>query len=68
MSNENDKQEAIRLWRDDNACFLDDKPAKVIGWKNDFPTVAELSGPLALEWSWDTVNRIMAKDRRFKSN
>jgi len=63
-----EKQKAITLWRDDNACWLDDEPAKIVGWKNDFPTVAQVNSGLAFEWSWATVNRIMAGDRRFKSN
>ena len=65
---EQDKQETIEKWRDDNACTLDGKPAKVIGWKLDFPMVAQLHGPYAVEFSWATVNRIMSNDRAFRSN
>lgn len=68
MSNEEDKQEAIRLWRGDNACWLDGQPAKVVGWMLDFPSVVQLNGPLSLQWSWAAVNRIMSGDRHFKSN
>jgi hypothetical protein len=68
MSNQDDKNETIARWRDDNACWLDNEPAKIVGWKNDFPTVAQISGPLAFQWSWAAVNRIMTGDRRFKSN
>lgn len=67
MSNADDKAECIERYRDDNACWLDGLPAKIIGWKCDFPSVAHVSGPLSLQWSWATVNRIMAGDRRFSS-
>jgi hypothetical protein len=67
MSNVDDKAEAVRRWRDDNACTLDGQPAKIIGWNCDFPRVAHVSGPLSLQWSWATVNRIMSGDRKFKS-
>lgn len=43
-----DKEEAISKWSDDNACWLDDQPAKIVGWKLDFPLVAHISSPLAL--------------------
>ena len=62
-----DKEECVERWRDDNACFLDGQPAKVVGWKLDWPLVAHLNSPLAVEFSWATVNRIMSGDRHFKS-
>lgn len=68
MNNQDHKAEAIRLWRDDNSCWLDGEPAKVVGWKENFPTVVQLDGPLAFQWSWAAVNLIMGKDRQFKSN
>ena len=68
MSIADDKAECIDRWKNDNACLLDGKPAKVIGWKLDWPLVAHLDSPLAVLYSWATVNRIMAEDRRFKSN
>lgn len=67
MSNADDKIKCIERWRDDNACWLDGQPAKIIGWSLDFPQIAQTNGPLSLEWSWATVNRIMSKDRRFSS-
>jgi len=48
-------------------CSLDGKPAKVCGRLNRFATVAQIDGPLALEWAWETVKRIMDTHRRFKS-
>jgi hypothetical protein len=55
-------------WRDDNACTLDGYPAKIIGWKNDFATVARLDGKAAFEWAWTAVARIMEhNNRRFYS-
>lgn len=66
--NMNDKEEAIKKWRDDNLCWLDGQPAKIVGWQLDFPSVAQLNGPLSLQWSWATVNRIMSEDRQFFSS
>lgn len=66
-SNMADKEEAISKWSDDNSCWLDGQPAKVVGWKLDFPLVVQLKGPLSLQWSWASVNRIMSKDRQFFS-
>ena len=66
-ANINDKIEATDRWRDDNACWLDGQPAKIVGWKRDFPMVAQLDGPLAVEYAWATVNRIMDRDRRFST-
>lgn len=67
MSNIEDKMEAVEKWRNDNLCFLDGQPAKIVGWKEKFPTVSQINGPLAFEWSWAAVNRIMSGDRQFKS-
>ena len=54
-------------WRDDNSCTLDGHPAKIIGWKNDFATVARLDGKAEFDWAWETVDRIMENNRDFKS-
>ena len=63
-----DKDECIRKWRDDNSCTLNGKPAKIVGWKLDFPVVAELDGPLAVEYSWATVDNVMSNHgRRFNA-
>ena len=48
-------------------CFLDGKPARIYGRLNKFPTVAQIDGPLALEWSWETAKRIMDNDGKFSS-
>lgn len=49
------------------ACTLDGRPATISGRRNAFATVAELDGPLALEWAWETVARIMDAGGAFKS-
>jgi len=64
---DNPKSAVASKWRDDNACVLDGFPAKVIGWKNDFATVARLDNKAAFEWAWSAVDRIMASNRRFYS-
>ncbi len=51
------------------ACTLDGKPATVVGRKLPFAivhTVDVLDGPIA-EFAWPTVDRIMQRDRSFKS-
>ena len=62
-----DKQRCIAKWRDDNNCTLNGKPAKVVGWKLNRPLVAELNGPLSVEYSWVTVDRVMSGNREFKA-
>lgn len=54
-------------WRDDNSCTLDGKPAKIVGWAMEFPIVAQMDSPTSCEFSWAAVNRIMERDRKFKS-
>lgn len=54
-------------YRDDNLCTLDDMPAKIIGWKERFATVARLDNGIAFQWSWSAVARIMENDRNFRS-
>ena len=46
---------------------LDGEPARIVGRLNPFATVAQVKGPLALEWSWEAVKRIMDNDRKFSS-
>lgn len=60
-----EKAKIAQQWRNDNACKLDNEPAKVVGWGERFATVA--SETKAFQWSWEAVARIMAKDRQFKS-
>ena len=67
--NRNARDECVRKWRDDNHCTLNGKPAKIVGWKCDFPMVAELDGPLSVEYAWATVDNVMTNnDRRFKAD
>jgi len=62
-----DHEFAVEQWKNDNACWLDGEPAKIVGFLEKFPTVAQLNGPKSFQWSWAAVNRIMSKDRQFKS-
>ena len=48
-------------------CTLNGQPAKVIGRLMQFPMVVERDGPLAVEYSWQAVARVMAKDRAFRA-
>ena len=52
-------------WREDNDCWLDGEPAKIVGWQERFATVASVSK--SFEWSWKAVANVMAKNRQFKS-
>lgn len=54
-------------WREDNRCTLNGEPAKIVGWSCDFPTIAQINGPVSHQWSWAAVNRIMERDRKFRS-
>lgn len=48
-------------------CFLDGKPAKIIGRVAGFATVYILGKATTVEFAWETVDRIMQRDKRFKS-
>ena len=48
-------------------CILDGERARIYGRLNKFATVAQVDGPLALEWSWETVKKIMDNDGKFSS-
>jgi hypothetical protein len=48
-------------------CSLDGEPAKVIGRKNEFATVVQIDGPLAIEFSWPAVKRILNANGCFSS-
>ena len=48
-------------------CTLDGKPALIYGRLNRFAIVAQVGGPLDVEFSWKAVKRIMDKDQRFSS-
>ncbi len=59
-------KELALKYRDDNACTLDGKPAKVVGWLCQFPSVVQLDGGSAVEFSWPAVARVMSNDRNFR--
>lgn len=46
-------------------CFLDNKPAKIVGRKLDFPKIVTFDGTNEVEFSWEAVKRIMGKDGKF---
>lgn len=48
-------------------CTLDGKSAHVVGRLLDFAIVAQLDGPLNVEFSWEAVQRILNKDGKFSS-
>ena len=48
-------------------CILDGEMARIYGRLNKFATVAQIDGPLALEWSWETVKKIIDNDGKFSS-
>lgn len=48
-------------------CYLDGKPAKIVGRLKDFATVAALDCSASVEFAWETVNRIMCGKMEFKS-
>jgi hypothetical protein len=49
----------------DKTFTLDGRPARVIGYENEFATVA--SSEASFEWSWSAVARIVSKGGRFTS-
>jgi len=48
-------------------CTLDGKPALIGGRLNKFATVGHIDGLLAVEWSWETAQRIMNNDQKFST-
>ena len=48
-------------------CYLNDKPAKIVGRLNPFATVATMDGSQSVEFSWHTINRIMYGKMEFRS-
>jgi len=61
------EQKLILLDHALKGCTLNGKPAKICGFKNQFATVAQIDGPLAIEFSWEAVKRIMNKDGKFST-
>jgi hypothetical protein len=52
----------------DVPCTLNDRPATVVGFRNDFATVVDLESGLGCEFAWPTVYRILtSKEGRFYS-
>jgi hypothetical protein len=48
-------------------CFLNGKPARIHGRRLNFPIVAQIDGPLAIEYAWKTTQRILNRDGQFKA-
>jgi hypothetical protein len=46
---------------------LNGQPATIAGCRNPYATVAQLPSGLALEWSWETVARIVAAGGDFRA-
>lgn len=49
------------------SCTLNGKPAKITGRLLPHGIVSEINGPISHEWAWKTIDRIMRKDKAFKS-
>lgn len=46
-------------------CFLNNKPARIYGRLLNFPIVAQIDGPLKVEFAWLTVQRIINDNSKF---
>ena len=46
---------------------LDGEPASIVGYANDFATVAQRHTGLRVEFAWATVARVVANGAAFKS-
>lgn len=62
----------IRITRRQELCqehvTLDDKPANIGGYMNDFAMVTALDGSNRVEFAWETVDHIVRnRDSKFKS-
>jgi|APSaa5957512622_1039677.scaffolds.fasta_scaffold407707_1 hypothetical protein len=60
--NQNEKDKLVGT-----ACFLNGKHAYLYGRRKQFATVAEINGPLAVEWAWETAHRIMNNNQKFST-
>lgn len=47
--------------------WLDEKPARICGILNPFATVYEIDSNVSFEFSWKTVEKIVASTKCFKS-
>lgn len=64
----NQSTKTIRDKYNGTICTLDGKPAKICASPDGFASVGHLNGPLALDWSWEAVQRIVdTKQGQFKS-
>jgi len=45
---------------------LDMRPAKIIGFCRSHGTIASLDNALVGQWSWQAIDRIVEKDKRFR--
>ena len=59
------EKDALVILSNIKGTTLNGKPANVSGRLNDFATVAEIKGPLAVAFSWQAVKRIMQRDGVF---
>lgn len=59
------KRSDIAAWCRTFDCKLNGKLAVICGWSNDFATIAALDGSQQFDWAWETVDRIMRRDRNF---
>lgn len=50
-------------YRNNSSCFLDGQPAKIVGFLENFATIT--TGHRSFQWSWEAVDRIMKKDKKF---
>lgn len=46
---------------------LNGNPARITGARSRFATVTDLTTRLSAEWSWEAVERVVAKGGRFES-
>jgi hypothetical protein len=67
LSRNSAKLQFHERYANDNWCFLDGEPAKISGLSWDFPIVAQINSSLTVSFCWETVVRIMDRDRHFKS-
>lgn len=67
MNNSNTIVNPAIAYRDDNTCTLNGKPAVIQGWLLRFGWVCTLDGSQKVEFCWDTIARIMDRDRTFKA-
>jgi hypothetical protein len=62
-----DAEYAHRLALTQAKVTLNGEPAKIAGIYRKFPKVTQIKSGLSAEWSWEAVERIVAKGGNFKS-